>query len=156
MVVRIHPSPHLRLETKHSRLFMKYIITSEKFAGEIEVEYNADNRLIRMDIRATLTEEQHDYILRKLPVYKDALNKWKTDYNHIKEIAIDLSFENFWRVYNYKFGSKTRAEKLWNYLSLADQLAAFAYIRVYDGNLAQGTTAKKYPETYLSKKDWIK
>ena len=77
----------------------------------------------------------------------------KTDYTRIKQVPIDLSFENFWRLYNLKEGKHT-AEKIWNALPMHEQLAAIIYIPIYNGKLAQSTIPKKYPETYLRKKAW--
>jgi hypothetical protein len=64
---------------------------------------------------------------------------------------IDTSFEAFWERYNFKVGTKTRAEKHWASLSKTDRIAAIEWIAVYD---AERPTyqAKLHPESYIISK----
>jgi hypothetical protein len=107
-----------------------------------------------MQVRAQLTDKQFDYMLEHFPIRASDMVRFKTEHSHIKEVPLDLSFENFWRTYNFKFGNKLRAEKIWNMLPLQEQVCAFEFIKRYDGQLAISRTAKAYPETYLSQQRW--
>jgi hypothetical protein len=134
---------------------MKYIITSSVWAGELELDYDAAGRLVKMDIRAQFADDrQHDWLLANIPIAETAVSTTlKTEYTKVKQVPVDLSFENFWRLYNLKEERHT-TEKLWNALPMQEQIAAIAYIPVYNGKLAQSSIAKKYPATYLRKKAW--
>ena len=134
---------------------MKYILTSKQFKGEMVFIFNSRNRLVFFDLRAELSEEQHDFFMTWLPKTISGLDKFRTPTSTIKQVEPDLSFESFWSEYNYKEGTKKRAEGLWNRLSRINRILAIEFIRVYDGKLAQAGTAKLYPETYLFNQRWL-
>jgi hypothetical protein len=64
-----------------------------------------------------------------------------------------LSFVHFWDLYDKKIGDKTKLEKKWNKLSLADQQKIMQYIPLYK----EAQPEKKYRknvETFLNNKSW--
>lgn len=133
---------------------MKYIITSTEFKGEIVCVFNSRNRLAYFDIRALLTDEQHQYFVYGAPMTVAEIDKLRGKRTTITQVKIDLSFEAFWDAYNYKEGVKKDAIAMWNRMSERERIAAIEYIRIYDGILAQRGIAKAYPTKYLSKKYW--
>jgi len=134
---------------------MKYTLTSKQFKGEMVFIFNSRNRLVYFDLRAELSDEQHDFFMAHMPKTISGLDRFRTPTSSIKQVEPDLSFQSFWSEYNYKEGTKKRAEGLWNRLSRINRILAIEFIRVYDGKLAQSGVAKLYPETYLSNQRWL-
>lgn len=78
-------------------------------------------------------------------------------HTHEGEILIDpeeyeLSFENFWRLYDKKVG-KPNCEKKWNALSKSDRRAAIEYIPLYIA-AQPDKQFRKNPQTFLNQKSW--
>ena len=70
-----------------------------------------------------------------------------------KEIKLNISFEEFWNLYNYKVGGKKKVEVKWKSLSDDDRISVMAHIPLY----IQSTPDKQYrkhPTTYLNNKGW--
>lgn len=135
----------------------KYLLTSPKWEGEIEVVYNDLNLMVSIDIsRADLAEKQQIYFLRDLPRELAELErlKQKSPMLVVTEVPQEISFEMFWNRYDEKIrSSKKRAEKAWNKMSKTDQVKAYSYINKYKQSLYAGTNAK-YAETYLNAELW--
>lgn len=76
--------------------------------------------------------------------------------NTIKESKgkeINISFCDFWDLYDKKVGDKEKIEKKWNNLKDSDRLAAITYIPKYK----EAQPNKKFrlnPETFLNQKGW--
>ena len=133
----------------------KHILTSTQFSGEITFTFNATMRLVAVDIRAELSQEQHGFIIENMPFVISELSRFRSKTTTIIEVPLDLSFEAFWDAYGYKEGTKKRAVGMWSALSKADRIAAIEYIRIYNGKLAQTPgISRQYPETYLSSQRW--
>lgn len=64
----------------------------------------------------------------------------------------ELSFENFWRLYDKKVG-KPNCEKKWNALSKSDRRAAIEYIPLYIA-AQPDKQFRKNPQTFLNQKSW--
>lgn len=132
-----------------------YSLTSTKFTGEVMFKYNLNEDLIYFEYKAQMTQEQMDYLLTHLPL---TLNNMKLMVKNSKnmimtEIPEDLSFDRFWIKYNYKHGSKTRAEKLWNGMKDTDKYSCFMSIDRYNAWLNRKKNMEKvYPETYLNQR----
>jgi hypothetical protein len=98
-------------------------------------------------------------MLTKLPIREDMLSKISTNaLARFTEIEPDLSFDRFMKVYNHRPAgySRAAAERKWNKLSASDKQQAILYIKTYDAELTRSGVAKKYPETYINQKPWIK
>src|SRR5688500_6703395 len=100
----------------------RYIITSSKFTGEINVLYGLDNRLLYIDfMKCDLNAEQITYFKDKLPIhYSENFGGvfGRSELTVIKE-GFKVTFEQWWNRYNVKH-NKLRAEKIWNKLSIGD------------------------------------
>ncbi|MAX81731.1 MAG: hypothetical protein CL843_16335 [Crocinitomicaceae bacterium] len=132
-----------------------FIFTSDGFTGSIHFKYNAEGFLIEFIIEADLTEKQLLYFYKNMPKLIEDLMVFKKDVKgQVKEIEPDLSFDNFWNTYDYKYGNKRRAIKLWEKLSQANKIAALAWITKYENNLRKSGHGKMYPETYLNQMRW--
>lgn len=134
---------------------MRYIITSRKFVGEIEVKFNSQSYICAFDIRAQLTGEQINYFLNNLPIREEGIDVFKSDTVTIKMLPDDLTFESFWKRYDYKVGHKKKAEKMWERMSDAERMKAIEWLKNYDTQLKFTGVAKMYPETYLLQKRYL-
>jgi hypothetical protein len=135
----------------------KYIITSPKFTGEINVLYGLDGRLLFIDfMKCDLSEEQTDYFKSKLPAiftatFMEAFGKSNLQ---VIEEGYTVSFEQWWERYNVKH-NKARCLILWNKLSEADQVNAFFKLGNYERHLALNTWKNKAdPDTYIRQRYW--
>ena len=73
----------------------------------------------------------------------------------VSKVEEDLSFDNFWKVYNYKVGNKKRAERLWQRLTDDQKAKAITHLKSYESFLIMNPgLAKLYPETYLNQERW--
>lgn len=135
-----------------------YIITSERFAGEIEFRYSDSGHLTAYDNRAVLTAEQHDWLLKRLPVAAVYLTQLAgVMHGRVEEIRVEVTFEQFWKQYfagrQKDNSSRKRAETKWNRMSKVEQAKAYSYIQEYLCKVTYGTQPK-HAETYLNSELW--
>ena len=74
--------------------------------------------------------------------------------NKRKEKNINIEFENFWNLYNYKVGSKIKVLKKWEALTDLDRGMVMEHLPHY----IQSTPDKqfrKHPATYLNNQGWF-
>lgn len=135
----------------------KYIITSPRFTGEINVLYGLDNKLLFIDfMKCDLNEEQIEYFKTKLPVlfsdrFTEAFGNSKLT---IVPEGYEVSFDEFWNRYNHKV-NRIRAEKEWQKLSAADRVNAFFKFPLYERHLALNAWKNKAgPDRYLKERFW--
>ena len=82
--------------------------------------------------------------------------EWMQKMKNNFEIIIgkpDLSFDNFWKLYNHKV-KKTVSQRVWKRLSKKDKLEAVKHIKEYDKYLMRKHIAKANPSTYLNQRYW--
>jgi hypothetical protein len=135
----------------------RYTITSPKFQGEINVLYGVDNKLLYMDfMKCELSDEQIQYFKDKLPIYySDSFGGvfGRSELTVVKE-GFKVTFDQFWQRYGIK-RNRIRAEKVWNKLTLGDQVNAFFKIAQYERHLALNNwKTKADPDTYLRNRYW--
>jgi hypothetical protein len=135
----------------------RYIITSSKFTGEINVLYGLDNRLLYIDfMKCDLNDEQITYFKDKLPIYYSENFGGvfgRSELTVIKE-GFKVTFEQWWNRYNVKH-NKLRAEKIWNKLTIGDQVNAFFKYTMYERHLTiNNWKTKADPDTYLRNRYW--
>jgi len=135
----------------------RYIITSPKFTGEINVLYGLDNKLQFIDfMKCDLTEEQTEFFKSRLPVFytekfMEAFGNSKLD---VIEEGYRVTFEQWWNRYNLKRNQK-RCIKHWNNLSEADQVNAVFKLGLYERHLMVNQwKTKAEPDTYLRNRYW--
>ncbi|MBT1702934.1 hypothetical protein [Chryseosolibacter indicus] len=135
----------------------KYILTSPRFTGEINVLYGLDGRLLFIDfLKCDLNEEQTDYFKSKLPaIFKDNfIEAFGNSKLSVVEEGYTVSFEQWWNRYNIKH-NKARCIALWNKMSEADQVNAYFKMGNYERHLALNTWKNKAdPDTYLRQRYW--
>lgn len=129
----------------------KFIISSEKFTGEIEVIYNDDGDLDKLDfMRSTANHDQRKLIKQSLAiVVEELVQRLKTLPIVIMETDFVCTFDMFYEAYKRK-ENPARAKKKWDLLSKADQLKAYLTIAAYDKHLKRENWRHKAgPDTYL-------
>jgi hypothetical protein len=140
----------------------KFVITSPKFSGEINVLYGQPEgempgKLQFIDfMKCDLNEEQINYFKSKLPaLYQEDISAafGKSELT-IMESGYRVSFDMFWERYNNK-KNRLRAEKQWNKLSAADQANAYFKYYLYERYCKLNPWYNKaLPETYLGDRYW--
>lgn len=131
-------------------------MTASAWTGEIRLQYNDLDMLINCDLQnAQLSQEQHRWFLRRLPIGLAELQDLISNSSaRMIEINQEITFESFWNKYNDKVrSSRKKAERIWNRLSKADQAKAYVYISTYEASRPKGVE-KKYAETYLNAELW--
>jgi len=132
----------------------KYIVTFGSSNVKLLIAYNLENRLCEFVLEGDFTENQHNFILTKLPRTSDGIALLRqVPKLKVTEVEQDLSFGTFWDQYGHKVGNRNRAIKLWENMPPAEKALALAYIKKYNQFLLQSNGVQKlYPETYLNQK----
>jgi hypothetical protein len=140
----------------------KYIITSPRFTGEINVLYGLDGKLLFIDfLKCDLSEEQTDYFKRNCPVKitgEKVIDYMTSCFGSSKLTIIEegykVTFDMMWDRYDYKV-NRIRAEKEWNKLGEAHQVNAFARYPLYDRHLKLNAWKTKAGlDRYLKERFW--
>jgi len=131
-----------------------YSIKSNKTQSTLVFKYNTNGVLCGFEILENeLTMEQTDGLLKSVfLVEREFLNFCKDKKVEVTTLLEDLSFDRFWKAYDYKQG-KVKAAQEWNKMNDTSKAAAIGGIRKYKKNLPQGV-ALLYPERYLKYKRW--
>ena len=136
----------------------KYVLTSHNFEGELELEFDSNGILKVFKNNAELNEAQLNHLTNNFPCTvqsaKDLIAKSTSLV--AQHIPADVTFEQFWNMYNHKaYSNKIISEKVFEKMSLKERLQDVEYIRKYENllKLQQGV-AKKYAETYLRSRVW--
>ena len=134
----------------------KFILTSDKFKGEVLFEFT-DSILTKYDTsNAELSDKQMMYIASILPRDLSCVNVLFEHSASAKftEIKQEITFEMFWNKYDDKANSsKIKTEKKWNKMPISEQIKAYNHIQKYFSVIPFGTR-KKYATTYLNDELW--
>lgn len=131
-----------------------YHLTSDVFGGYVEYRFSGNGMLIKMDIKADVSEHQQRFLLQNVPQCVADLMQFKNETTRVTEIVTEVTFEMFWKRYDDKINSsRKRTEKKWNRMTPADRGMAYLHIPVYFRAIPPGTR-KKYAETYLNDELW--
>lgn len=136
---------------------MKYLIEFTNHKASLLIELNDEGLAKSMLIdNGTMPQDVRMILWKNFPLSLKRIEQYKTLANvKVTEVLPDLSFDSFWKAYNYKVGKKARAERLWNALDELNRAAALKHIFKYDKWLLDHPTIdKQYPETFLSNQPW--
>jgi hypothetical protein len=134
----------------------KYIITSQKFTGQVELVYNGRGLLNKVDFSSgELEEHQVHYLVRHIPANEGEMgNSFKAVPLTIVSEDYRITFDDFWVAYDQKHNRK-RAEALWIKLSKSDQVIAYNGLKAYTKHLNVNPWKNKAdPDTYLRNRMW--
>jgi hypothetical protein len=136
----------------------KYLMEFAKQDASAIFEYDASGILVYYELKpGNFVHEHYSYFFSKFPIQEIHIKNWlavKAQNVTIKLIPEDLSFENFYELYNHKYGKKVKSKSIWEALPTTEKAKALAYIQRYNQFLSGTGTAKKYPETYLNQQIW--
>jgi hypothetical protein len=134
----------------------QFIITSNRFTGELIFKYDLNDVLCGFDNNAHLSESQFLSTMRNLPLNLKQLQDWGSSPGvTLSEIPLDLSFMAFWSKYAYKVGDKKRCEKLWDKLDDAKKTKAMISIQKYKKFCYDQNIPCVYPERYISQERFL-
>jgi hypothetical protein len=128
----------------------EFAVTSKKFTGCITFGYDENGQLVKFLFDAIMDDAYVDFVRRNIPWTVDAVARYKSKTSTVTEIT-DISFERFWRDYDYKKG-KDAAIKEWNKLKQGEQVKAIVRIPAYKFDINARNVAPVYPERYLKHK----
>ena len=132
---------------------MKLQIKNPSTGVALTVGYNSLDVLCFFEVtESEMTFEALQKALRFAGVKKEILANCKLHNLTIIEIAEDLSFDAFWKKYDYKQG-KVKAAQEWNKINETTKAAAIAGIAKYKKNIPAGI-APVYAERYLKYRRW--
>lgn len=135
----------------------RYLITSPKFSGTIELVYSDTGKLARLDFtQAALDLAQVEWVKQRTPVLVSGANLTQA-FGPINAIIVSadfiVTFEEYWTKYNKKINKK-RCMPIWERLNKAKQVQAFYGIEKYEKFLKTTTRQKLDPENYLRNEAW--
>lgn len=127
----------------------RYILTSNKFSGQILLSFNHRGTISQIDmINAELDAHDTANFLRSVPLLESNLPTAFSSAVTIVQDNFKVTFEEFWHAYNHKINKK-RCIPIWDKMSLSQQVKAFYGVREYDKFLARAKRIKCDPERYL-------
>lgn len=128
-----------------------YILTPLKHKHiSITFKFDSKGLLNEFKIGGEVTEAQHDFLIKSLPLNLSGIGLFSKDIFRIEEVPIDVSFEAFWEAYDYKVGKKKMCESKWNTMTEDEKIKAILYIPRYNVHLLKTQIQKAYPHTYLN------
>lgn len=134
---------------------MDHALLIDGYKGAIRLKYDAKGRLCVLDIRMFCDPNKYNWLIQNLPVDIKLLPSFMQKSDKFKLIteANAPTFEYFYKqVYSLQQGhgdavvAWTKLESMW------DRVLACEMVSVYDAK--RGTAAKKYPATYLNKREF--
>lgn len=134
----------------------KFIVSSKRFQGEIELVYDAQKLQSLHFGSATITPDVLADFKRAVPVLlvQFLSGKWSGTDTVAVEAEYEVPFEQFWKDYDKKI-NKARCLLLWSKMNKALQIAAWVGVKKYDAYLKrEGWRQKADPETYLRNRGW--
>jgi hypothetical protein len=134
----------------------KLILSSSQFTGEVHIVYDADLRLMMIDMSGSeLSDEQIVVMKSRVPVVFNQdtfFQAFGSKTLNVIEADFKVSFEEFWNKYNLK-RNKERVLKIWEKLKESEKVKAFYSLGQYDRHLQLNTwKTKADPDTYLRNK----
>lgn len=131
-----------------------YLLTKKGVAGELTLSYNAEGRLCAFTCDMEMSDSLLSTTIHRLPILQeDALAVKKAVGWSVSEVPQDLSYEAFWKAYDYKVGDQVRCRKLWKALSDADKSKVLLVIPKYHRWLKLHTSTEQlFPTTFLNQR----
>ena len=137
---------------------MQYILSGKNSAVKAVFRYDLNGFITGFEVEGITNSKQLKYLFWNnnfpFPYTKDLIKLIiDSGYFFVKIVEDDLSFERFWKLYNYKV-SRKKAEKLYAKISKANRIKIFLHLPKYDAYLQHKGIEKAYPDTYLRNEKW--
>lgn len=138
-------------------MISKYLIHIKGQQEPAIIGYNAARVLCFFDFSNFSNEKQVKYILDRLPLtenkVKESIEQDTEGRIKVSRAAQDLSFENLWKLYDYKV-KRERALAAYKKLSDKDKIALFSSLSRYEFYLKRTNIAKALLASYINDKRW--
>ena len=128
-----------------------YLLTHDRFDGEVELGFNSAGLLIKWYIKGDVTIKVQEWLITHLPTEEKWVKAFEGKGFKVKLLPPDLSFNTFYDKYNNKNG-KLEAERAWKRLPDGLKMRALERIRAYDQYCTTSGIKKQYPATYINKR----
>jgi len=118
------------------------------------VSYTLDNMLVSVSFNETAPSHLIKTFGEELPVSPSELERFKKSGCLVKDISnIDLSFDKFWNVYDYKIAPQ-KCKSMWNKLTNEERIMALGFIKRLRFFYEKKGYDMPYPERYLKHRRW--
>ena len=131
----------------------EYTFTSAQFQGYIRFTYDESGRLVLYENKAILSDEQWLFLKNHWPMIDDELPKLAGKTGKIEETT-DLSFDKFWKEYNYK-KDRASAERYWQKMSDLEKARAIQHAKRYRYDCMMANRDMVYAVRYLKNKRYM-
>ena len=135
----------------------QFIVTSTKFKGQAVLLYNDKEVVCMIDLQQTnMDAENTSHFKNAVPLTIKHIESGTGFSKETTCVEVDfvVTFEMFWQKYDKKINKK-RCEPMWEKMTKAKQVAAWAGIDAYEAFLLATSWRKKAdPETFLRNEMW--
>ncbi|MPS73989.1 MAG: hypothetical protein E2590_12715 [Chryseobacterium sp.] len=137
----------------------EYVAIHKKIDVKLYFTYESE-LLVKLELVGIYKPEQTIWAIERIRNLATEVEMWKAienkklDFQYM-EIPKDLSFEFFWKTYDYKKGKILMTQKAWQKLTDAEKIEALLYIPKLKEQKRIDNTAMPYPSTYLNGRYWL-
>ncbi|MCW5900456.1 MAG: hypothetical protein KIT10_14420 [Flavobacteriales bacterium] len=132
---------------------MRYLITGTKSPGRVILGYDGNGLLSEVQVEDMPNETAQVWPFRHAPLREQDV-KAVFRAAHLKLTVLNVTFEDFWRKYDYKEGKKDTM-KAWERMPEASRQLAFDYISRYKDACRRDRKHLQYPASYLRAERWL-
>ncbi len=130
-----------------------YTVRGKELGLEFVFKYDLNGFLAEFKKNQPLDDAQRLWLYSRLfPETEQMMHEWIKHLKNkfeIKKVPADLTFDNLWRLYNYKV-SKADAIKAFNKLKEEDVIKCFVALKPYEDYLARTRIAKAHLSRYIN------
>jgi hypothetical protein len=131
-----------------------FLATKHDKPWVITFNFNGTGTLIRIELPAEFEREQVEWIVNRLPLSTEEIERFaRQSQLRVEEQITQVTFDEFYRQYAVKEGRK-KAETAWAKLSTAEQIKAHKYVPVLRSKKHLTGENLPYPATYLNQQRW--
>lgn len=132
---------------------MRYLITSTRSDAQIILGYDENGMLCEVQAANLADPDHRIWPFRHAPIMEGDVSKvFKQEF--LRFTTLEVTFEEFWKKYNYKEGKKD-ADNAWKRMTQASQQLAFNYIEKYRAACHRDRKHLQYPASYLRAERWL-
>jgi hypothetical protein len=139
----------------YTRNYLLQLKTPRSGIITMMLKYNQHGELVSAELRdfdMGLNDTQREWLWGYIPKTTEALAKQSRA--KVTAIETELSFDDFWELYDYKVGNKKRAKESWDKLDDATRALVMAKVKEYNYYMAHVSHAKVFPERFLAQRRW--
>lgn len=133
-----------------------FSLTSPAHSNSVALLYfNLERRFIGVTFNSDACDQFKKTFGNELPLTYGDLENFTVVGCTVKDIThLDLSFEQFWKVYDNKVGNMRRCQKLWAALPRDEKIMALGFVPRLRNHYSRRGLQMPYPETYLNQRRW--